>query len=31
MERLSEVAGGGLGIDSVGPNREQTIVLKELL
>ncbi|MBR2070988.1 MAG: adenylosuccinate synthetase, partial [Phascolarctobacterium sp.] len=31
LERLSEVAGVGLGIVSVGPNREQTIVLKELL
>ena len=31
LERLSEVAGVPLGIVSVGPNREQTIVLKELL
>lgn len=31
LERLSEVAGVELGIVSVGPNREQTIVLKELL
>ena len=31
VERLSEVAGVPLGIVSVGPNREQTIVLKELL
>lgn len=31
VERLSEVAGVPLGIISVGPNREQTIVLKELL
>lgn len=30
LERLSEVAGVELGIVSVGPNREQTIVLKEL-
>ena len=30
VERLSEVAGVELGIVSVGPNREQTIVLKEL-
>ena len=30
IERLSEVAGVELGIVSVGPNREQTIVLKEL-
>ncbi len=31
LERLSEVAGVELGIISVGPNREQTIVLKDLL
>ena len=31
LARLSEVAGVELGIVSVGPNREQTIVLKELL
>lgn len=31
LERLSEVAGVELGIVSVGPNREQTIVLKDLL
>lgn len=31
LERLSEVAGVELGIVSVGPNREQTIVLKEFL
>ena len=31
LQRLSEVAGVELGIVSVGPNREQTIVLKELL
>lgn len=31
LERLSEVAGVKLGIVSVGPNREQTIVLKDLL
>ena len=31
VERISEVAGVPLGIVSVGPNREQTIVLKELL
>lgn len=31
LNRLSEVAGVELGIVSVGPNREQTIVLKELL
>lgn len=31
LERLSEVAGVELGIVSVGPSREQTIVLKELL
>lgn len=31
VERLSEAAGVPLGIVSVGPNREQTIVLKELL
>ncbi|MBQ8418419.1 MAG: adenylosuccinate synthase, partial [Phascolarctobacterium sp.] len=31
LERLSEVAGVKLGMISVGPNREQTIVLKELL
>lgn len=31
LERLSEVAGVPLGIVSVGPNREQTIVLTELL
>ena len=31
LNRLSEVAGVKLGIVSVGPNREQTIVLKELL
>jgi len=31
LERLSEVAGVPLGIVSVGANREQTIVLKELL
>lgn len=31
LKRLSEVAGVELGIVSVGPNREQTIVLKELL
>lgn len=31
LRRLSEVAGVELGIVSVGPNREQTIVLKELL
>lgn len=30
LERLAEVAGVELGIVSVGPNREQTIVLKEL-
>lgn len=30
LERLSEVAGVELGIISVGPNREQTIVLKDL-
>lgn len=31
LERLSQVAGVELGIVSVGPNREQTIVLHELL
>ena len=31
LQRLSEVAGVELGIVSVGPNREQTIVLKKLL
>ena len=31
LQRLSEVAGVELGIVSVGPDREQTIVLKELL
>lgn len=31
LERLSEVADVELGIISVGPNREQTIVLKDLL
>jgi len=31
LQRLSAVAGVELGIVSVGPNREQTIVLKELL
>ena len=31
LRRLSEVAGVELGIVSVGPNREQTIVLKELI
>lgn len=31
LRRLSEVAGVELGIVSVGPNREQTIVLKEIL
>jgi len=31
LKRLSEVAGVELGIVSVGPNRKQTIVLKELL
>lgn len=31
LRRISEVAGVELGIVSVGPNREQTIVLKELL
>ena len=31
LHRLSEVAGVELGIVSVGPNREQTIVLKELI
>lgn len=31
LKRISEVAGVELGIVSVGPNREQTIVLKELL
>ncbi|WP_405381510.1 adenylosuccinate synthase [Phascolarctobacterium sp.] len=31
LARLSEVAGVELGIVSVGPNREQTIVLKDLL
>ena len=31
LNRLSEVAGVELGIVSVGPEREQTIVLKELL
>lgn len=31
LRRLSEVAGVELGIVSVGPNREQTIVLKDLL
>lgn len=31
LDRLSEVAGVELGIISVGPNREQTIVLKDLL
>ncbi|MBQ7882939.1 MAG: adenylosuccinate synthase [Phascolarctobacterium sp.] len=31
LECLSEVAGVKLGMISVGPNREQTIVLKELL
>lgn len=31
LERLSQVAGVELGIVSVGPNRDQTIVLKELL
>lgn len=31
LERLSEIAGVPLGIVSVGANREQTIVLKELL
>lgn len=31
LERLSEVAGVPLGIVSVGANREQTIVLKDLL
>lgn len=31
LERLSKVAGVELGIVSVGPSREQTIVLKELL
>ena len=31
MERIAEVSGVDLGIVSVGPNREQTIVLKELL
>ncbi|MDO4177888.1 MAG: adenylosuccinate synthase [Phascolarctobacterium sp.] len=30
VERIAEVAGVELGIVSVGPNREQTIVLKEL-
>lgn len=31
LQRISEVSGVELGIISVGPNREQTIVLKELL
>jgi adenylosuccinate synthase len=31
LQRLSAVAGVELGIVSVGPNREQTIVIKELL
>ena len=31
LNRLSEVAGVELGIVSVGPEREQTIVLKKLL
>lgn len=31
LERLSQVAGVELGIVSVGPNRDQTIVLKDLL
>lgn len=31
LNRISEVAGVKLGIVSVGPNREQTIVLKKLL
>ena len=31
LERIAEVSGVELGIVSVGPNREQTIVLKELL
>ena len=31
LQRISEVSGVELGIVSVGPNREQTIVLKELL
>ena len=31
LKRLSEVAGVELGVVSVGPNREQTIVLKDLL
>ena len=31
LRRLSEVAGVELGIVSVGPNREQTIVLKDLI
>ncbi len=31
LQRISEVAGVELGIVSVGPNREQTIVLKDLL
>ena len=31
LRRLSEVAGVALGIVSVGPNREQTIVLKDVM
>ncbi len=31
LAKISEVSGVELGIISVGPNREQTIVLKELL
>ena len=31
LQRIAEVSGVELGIVSVGPNREQTIVLKELL
>ena len=31
LARIAEVSGVELGIVSVGPNREQTIVLKELL
>ena len=31
LERMSEVTGIGLGIVSVGPNRDQTIVLKEII
>ena len=30
LERLSEVTGVRLGIVSVGPNREQTIIMEEM-